>query len=149
MLIKKHKSRNNDVIKPDIQSSPELSYEGIMEDEFLFKGQPVGSIRNPSEGCFRCIKHILGNKKETTRFVDMSVEKESTNTLSIFQEHANHILKSDQSYITWNTSKENWDRILIDYAVPFQYHYFLLVIDAKSRSARIKISFHAATTSLQ
>jgi len=38
----------------------------------------------------------------------------------------------------WEEPKENWQRIHIDYAGPYQDHYFLVVIDAKSKWAEIE-----------
>lgn len=38
----------------------------------------------------------------------------------------------------WDPPENNWDRIHIDYAGPFQGYYYLLVIDAKSLWAEIK-----------
>lgn len=39
----------------------------------------------------------------------------------------------------WDTPINNWDRIHIDYAGPFQGFYYLLVVDAKSRWVEIKV----------
>lgn len=39
----------------------------------------------------------------------------------------------------WDPPENNWDRIHIDYAGPFQQHYFLVVIDSKSRWAEIEV----------
>ncbi len=46
----------------------------------------------------------------------------------------------------WDEPKENWDRIHIDYAGPFQDHFFLIVVDAKSRWSEIKVSRNVPTT---
>lgn len=46
----------------------------------------------------------------------------------------------------WEEPAENWDRIHIDYAGPFHNHFFLIVVDAKSRWAEIRITNNAPTT---
>ncbi|KYN05031.1 Uncharacterized protein K02A2.6 [Cyphomyrmex costatus] len=46
----------------------------------------------------------------------------------------------------WEEPTSNWDRIHIDYAGPFENHYFLIVIDARSRWAEIRITKDAPTS---
>jgi transposase InsO family protein len=46
----------------------------------------------------------------------------------------------------WDEPKGNWDHIHINYAGPLQDHFFLIVIDTKSRQAEIKIC-HSPPTS--
>lgn len=46
----------------------------------------------------------------------------------------------------WDIPVNNWDRIHIDYAGPFQGFHYLLVIDAKSRWVEIKILQKAPTS---
>lgn len=48
----------------------------------------------------------------------------------------------------WEEPAGNWDRIHIDYAGPFQNHFFLIVIDAKSRWAEMRITRNAPTTGI-
>lgn len=46
----------------------------------------------------------------------------------------------------WNEPENNWQRIHIDYAGPYQGHYFLVIIDAKSKWAEIEPSLSAPTS---
>lgn len=46
----------------------------------------------------------------------------------------------------WEEPAENWERIHIDYAGPFQDHFFLIVVDAKSRWAEVRTIRDAPTT---
>jgi len=46
----------------------------------------------------------------------------------------------------WENPKVNWERIHIDYAGPFQNHYFLICVDAKSKWLEIRLSKTAPTT---
>ncbi|GBN85879.1 Uncharacterized protein K02A2.6 [Araneus ventricosus] len=39
----------------------------------------------------------------------------------------------------WDLPINNWDRIYIDYAGPFQGFHYLIVVDAKSRWVEIKV----------
>lgn len=39
----------------------------------------------------------------------------------------------------WEKPTSNWDRIHIDNAGPFEKHYFLIIMDARSRWAEIRI----------
>lgn len=47
---------------------------------------------------------------------------------------------------TWETPEEVWERIHMDYAGPFQGHYFFIVVDAKSKWPEILVSKNAPTT---
>ncbi|XP_055842522.1 uncharacterized protein K02A2.6-like [Episyrphus balteatus] len=47
----------------------------------------------------------------------------------------------------WDLPQDNWERVHIDYAGPFQNHYFLACIDAKSKWAEIKVIKDIPTTS--
>ena len=46
----------------------------------------------------------------------------------------------------WDEPKENWQRIHIDYAGPFQGYFFLIVVDAKSKWLEIPFSKNPPTT---
>uniref|UniRef100_A0A146LPF7 RNA-directed DNA polymerase n=1 Tax=Lygus hesperus TaxID=30085 RepID=A0A146LPF7_LYGHE len=39
----------------------------------------------------------------------------------------------------WDQPEDNWERLHIDYAGPFDNHYFLMCIDAKSKWAEVRI----------
>ncbi|XP_054276486.1 uncharacterized protein K02A2.6-like [Macrosteles quadrilineatus] len=47
----------------------------------------------------------------------------------------------------WNLPENNWDRIHIDYAGPYENHYFLVCIDARSKWAEIEVLKEAPTSS--
>lgn len=47
----------------------------------------------------------------------------------------------------WDPPENNWDRIHIDYAGPLDNRHFLIILDAKSRWAEIKILQNEAPTS--
>ncbi|XP_055922823.1 uncharacterized protein K02A2.6-like [Eupeodes corollae] len=47
----------------------------------------------------------------------------------------------------WDTPQENWERVHIDYAGPFQNFYFLFCIDAKSKWAEIIVIKDIPTSS--
>ncbi|XP_054278713.1 uncharacterized protein K02A2.6-like [Macrosteles quadrilineatus] len=47
----------------------------------------------------------------------------------------------------WVEPEENWERIHIDYAGPFQNHYFLVCVCAKSKWVEVKVLRNAPTTS--
>jgi hypothetical protein len=46
----------------------------------------------------------------------------------------------------WDEPKGNWDRINIDHAGPFQDHFLLIVVDAKSGWAEIKTCHNPPTS---
>ena len=46
----------------------------------------------------------------------------------------------------WQEPDDNWERIHVDYAGPFQAHYFLIVIDAKSKWAEFRFIREAPST---
>ncbi|XP_039305140.1 uncharacterized protein K02A2.6-like [Solenopsis invicta] len=46
----------------------------------------------------------------------------------------------------WEQPTSNWNRIHIDYAGPFENHYFLVVVDARSKWAEIRIIKEAPTS---
>lgn len=39
----------------------------------------------------------------------------------------------------WDKPQSNWERIHIDYADPFEDHYFVICVDAKSKWAEVKV----------
>ncbi|XP_008484885.1 uncharacterized protein K02A2.6-like, partial [Diaphorina citri] len=47
----------------------------------------------------------------------------------------------------WDPPQGNWERIHIDYAGPFERHYFLVCVDAKSKWAEVKIIKDAPNSS--
>ncbi|XP_036329398.1 uncharacterized protein K02A2.6-like [Rhagoletis pomonella] len=49
---------------------------------------------------------------------------------------------------TWEEPEQNWQRIHIDYAGPFQGYHYLVVIDAKSKWAEIGLTNIAPTSSI-
>nr|CAH7754492.1 unnamed protein product [Callosobruchus chinensis] len=46
----------------------------------------------------------------------------------------------------WHEPDENWERLHMDYAGPFQDKYFLMVVDAKSKWAEVRIAKEAPST---
>ncbi|XP_011883223.1 PREDICTED: uncharacterized protein K02A2.6-like, partial [Vollenhovia emeryi] len=46
----------------------------------------------------------------------------------------------------WEEPENNWQRIHVDYAGPFQGHYFLIIVDAKSKWTEIEICPSAPST---
>lgn len=48
---------------------------------------------------------------------------------------------------SWEESENNWQRIHIDYAGPFQGYYFLVIIDAKSKWTEIELCVSATSLS--
>lgn len=46
----------------------------------------------------------------------------------------------------WEEPDQNWQRIHIDYAGPYQGHHFLIVVDSKSKWAEVGVSATAPTT---
>nr|CAH7754084.1 unnamed protein product [Callosobruchus chinensis] len=46
----------------------------------------------------------------------------------------------------WHEPDENWERLHMDYAGPFQHKYFLMVVDAKSKWAEVRIAKEAPST---
>ncbi|GBL97384.1 Uncharacterized protein K02A2.6 [Araneus ventricosus] len=56
--------------------------------------------------------------------------------------HSTHIVKHSPAKAPlhhWDLPINNWDRIHIDYAGPFQGFHYLIVVDAKSRWVEIKV----------
>ncbi|KAL1447451.1 hypothetical protein WDU94_001922, partial [Cyamophila willieti] len=47
----------------------------------------------------------------------------------------------------WECPQENWERVHVDYAGPFQNAYFLVCVDAKSKWIEVQISKSAPTSS--
>ncbi|KAI5731266.1 hypothetical protein M8J77_007169 [Diaphorina citri] len=47
----------------------------------------------------------------------------------------------------WDSPQDNWERLHIDYAGPFENHYFLVCVDAKSKWAEVKIIKDAPNSS--
>ncbi|KAI5753467.1 hypothetical protein M8J77_000457 [Diaphorina citri] len=47
----------------------------------------------------------------------------------------------------WDPPQDNWERLHIDYAGPFENHYFLVCVDAKSKWAEVKIIKDAPNSS--
>jgi len=50
------------------------------------------------------------------------------------------------SFHIWDEPQENFERIHIDYAGPYQEHYLLVVVDAKSKWVEVKHSKSAPST---
>lgn len=46
----------------------------------------------------------------------------------------------------WAEPEENWDRLHIDYAGPFQGHHFLVIVDAKSKWVEVSASTSSPTS---
>lgn len=47
----------------------------------------------------------------------------------------------------WDCPKENWERVHVDYAGPFQNAYFLVCVDAKSKWIEVRMIKNAPTSS--
>lgn len=46
----------------------------------------------------------------------------------------------------WYLPEENWERVHIDYAGPFENHYFLMCVDAKSKWAEVRMLRNAPSS---
>lgn len=139
-------------IKQEIQDDPERSYEYTLEDGILFKGQRViipGILqKSVLEELHRTHIGITKMKQLARRYIywkgiDKDIERISRTCEPCAKIKAN---PSKVPVHPWDEPKENWDRVHIDYAGPFQDHFFLIVVDAKSKWAEIKICRNAPTT---
>ncbi|XP_044741936.1 uncharacterized protein K02A2.6-like [Chrysoperla carnea] len=140
------------VIIREIQTDAEASIQYTFEEGILFKGQRVVIPKSLQKSTLRELHKthvgITKMKQLARRFVywkiiDKDIEKILRNCESCAE------IKSNPAKVPlhpWEQPDENWERIHIDYAGEFQGHYFLIIIDAKSKWAEIKITKNSPTT---
>jgi hypothetical protein len=138
--------------KREIQDNPELSYEYTLEAGILFKGQrviiPKILQKAVLDELHRTHIGITKMKQLARRYVywkgiDKDIEQLSKTCQPCAAVKTNPVKVPVHP---WDEPKGNWDRIHIDYAGPFQDHFFLIVVDAKSRWAEIKICRNPPTS---
>lgn len=125
-----------------------------INDNIIFKGQRVMIPKTLQNQILKELHHThagitkmkqLARRYCTWKGIDRDIERmvrECESCVQIQSKPAKAPLHH------WEEPAGNWERIHIDYAGPFQNHHFLIVVDAKSRWAEIKITRDAPTTEI-
>ncbi|BES87407.1 Hypothetical Protein NTJ_00214 [Nesidiocoris tenuis] len=139
-------------IKAKIETDPELALEYTLDNGILFKGQRVivpKILRNAVlQELHRTHIGISKMKQLARRYVYWKGIDNDIEHLSRSCEPCAKMKSSPPKAQVhpWDEPQNNWDRIHIDYAGPFQGFWFLIVMDSKSRWAEIKICRTAPTS---
>jgi hypothetical protein len=138
--------------KLEIQDNPKLSYEYTLEADILFKGQRIIMPKNLQKSVLDELHWtrigITKMKQLTRRYVySKGTDRDIEQLSKTCQPCA--LVKTNPAMVPvhpWDEPKGNWDRIHIDYVGLFQNHFFLKVVDAKSKWAEIKICRNPPTS---
>ena len=135
-----------------METSSELSYEYTLDDGILFKGQrivvPQILQKSVLDELHRTHVGITKMKQLARRYVYwLGIDKDIDRLARSCEPCAR--IKSNPPKAplhSWDEPKQNWDRIHCDYAGPYQDYFFLIVMDAKSRWAEVKITRSTPTS---
>ncbi|XP_036346138.1 uncharacterized protein K02A2.6-like [Rhagoletis pomonella] len=155
---------NSEILASETAKDPELSNiltnmmngndEGtyMLNNGIIFKGQrvviPKSLQQNVLQELHRTHPGVTKMKQLARRYciwkgIDRDIERTVRSCEPCVQVQ-NKPAKAPLHH--WEEPKENWERIHIDYAGPFQDNHFLVVVDAKSRWAEFRVIRDAPTT---
>lgn len=135
----------------DIQTNYESAYEYTYENGMLFKGQRIIIPTKLRSTILTELHrtHIGSTKMKqlARRYVFWkNIDKDIEQIARSCEQCVKNRSNPRKVFHPWDEPEENWDRIHIDYAGPFQEHHFLICVDAKSKWAEIRITKNAPTT---
>lgn len=136
----------------ELRNSNVIDSDYTIDSDIFFKGQRAVVPASLQEGVLEELHHthigITKMKQLARRYVYwMSIDKDIEKFLRSCA--ACTFVKKSPPKVTlhpWEEPEHNWQRIHIDYAGPYQSHYFLVVIDAKSKWAEVGVSTSAPTS---
>ncbi len=109
---------------------------------------PVSLRRQLLDEIHSCHLGIQKMKQLARRYVYWkSLDKEIENIVKSCTDCArNQANPPKVSVHPWDTPSQNWERVHIDHAGQFQNHWFLIVMDARSKWAEVEVENKAPTT---
>lgn len=140
-------------ILKDMRNNSTMESDYTIDSGILFKGQRVVIPASLQKFVLEELHHthigITKMKQLARRYVYwVSIDRHIENFVRSCAACA--VVKKNPPKVTlhpWEEPEENWQRIHIDYAGPYQGYYFLVVVDAKSKWAEVGMCSSAPTSS--
>src|SRR3978361_628339 len=132
-------------IKKEMQQNGHENIEFFLEQGIIFKGHRILIPRTLQAQILEELHHthpgVTKMQKCALRYcywkgIDRDIERKVRTCPACIQ---NQHDPAKAPLHHWEEPAENWQRIHIDYAGPFQGFYFLIVVDGKSKWAEVRI----------
>jgi transposase InsO family protein len=139
-------------LKSELLHGGSYDSEYYLQNDVIFKGQRVVIPASMQQIVLKELHHthvgIVKMKQLARRYVYWGgLDRDIENVVKACQD-CGRVRKNPQRVPVhhWDEPSENFERVHMDYAGPFQDHHFFIVVDAKSRWLEVRYSKNAPTT---
>lgn len=139
-------------IKSELLKGENNNTELYLQNGIIFKGQRVVVPTSLQQAVLNELHHthagVVKMKQLSRQYVYWkNLDKDIENLVRACQACGQIRKNPPKAPIHhWDEPSENFDRVHMDYAGPFQDHHFFLLVDAKSRWLEVRFSKNAPTT---